>query len=348
MDIQVSTTDTRVGKITLVKIVNASGASVTLSNLGAGIVEVCVPDSQGRLANVALGYADPADYMADGPCMGKTPGRYANRIARGRFSIDGTEYQLAVNNGPNALHGGPTGFQNRLWNVRIDSARGEVVFSRVSPDGEEGYPGTLTAEVIYRWTDDNILSIDYNATVEGAPTVVNLTNHTYWNLDRTPSALDHTLRLNADRYVVTDKDLTPTGELAPVDSTPMDFRTERRIGDDVAKTDFAPLAYGKGYDSCWEIAGSPGALNEAATLAGPQSGRVLKVRTTHPGVQVYSGNWLKGSPKGVDGQDYDDYAGIAIECQHFPDAPNHPHFASTLLRPGETMHERIEYHFTAL
>ncbi len=147
---------------------------------------------------------------------------------------------------------------------------------------------------------------------------------------------------------MTDKDLTPTGELAPVDSTPMDFRNPRRVGDDIHKTDFAPIAYGKGYDSCWEIAGTPGELNMAARLNGPLSGRVLKVFTTQPGVQVYTGNWLKGCPAGRGGERYDDYAGIAIECQHFPDAPNHPDFASTLLRPGETMHERIEYHFTAL
>lgn len=337
-------TQTKKGDITLLTIVNASGASVTLSTLGAGIVSVNVPDREGRMADVVLGYADPADYMADGPCAGKIPGRYANRIARGRFSVGGREYQLAINNGPNALHGGPTGFQNRLWTV--EKAEGDTVeFSYTSSDGEEGYPGQLKVTATYRWNDANELSLDLSA-VTDAETVVNLTNHAYFNLGGhdSGSVLAHELWLGASRYLPTDDTLIPLGELATVAGTPMDFTGAKPLGRDI-KADFPALNYGKGYDNCFVIDGADGTLRDVARLTDPVSGRTLTVATTQPGVQVYTGNWLAGSPANKAGRSYDDYDGVAIECQNFPDAPNRPGFPTAVLRPGEEYHQTIVFRF---
>lgn len=338
--------DTPLGVGELVTLVNARGASVTLSTLGAGIVSVIVPDKKGNMADVVLGYADPADYLADGPCAGKVPGRYANRIARGHFEIDGKKYSLNINNGPNALHGGPTGFQNRLWTL-VEHGVDHVVMQYVSASGEEGYPGTLTARATYTWTDDCTLRLDLEA-ITDAPTVVNLTNHAYWNLagHNAGSVLAHSLELRASRWLPTDDTLIPLpGEPAPVAGTPMDFTAAKPLGRDI-RADFPALKYGKGYDNCWVIDGyEKGALRTAAVLTDPDSGRRLTVRTTQPGVQVYTGNWLTGSPMGKDGAVYEDYCAVAIECQHYPDAPNRPDFPTTRLDPGETLHETIEFHF---
>lgn len=337
-------TQTNKGDITLLTIVNASGASVTLSTLGAGIVSVNVPDREGRMADVVLGYADPADYMADGPCAGKIPGRYANRIAKGRFSVGGREYQLAINNGPNALHGGPTGFQNRLWTV--EKVEGDTVeFSYTSSDGEEGYPGQLKVTATYRWNDANELSLDLRA-VTDSETVVNLTNHAYFNLGGhdSGSVLAHELWLGASRYLPTDDTLIPLGELSPVGGTPMDFTVAKPLGRDI-KADFPALNYGKGYDNCFVIDGADGTLRDVARLTDPVSGRTLTVATTQPGVQVYTGNWLAGSPANKAGRSYDDYDGVAIECQNFPDAPNRPGFPPAVLRPGEEYHQTIVFRF---
>lgn len=337
-------TQIKKGDITLLTIVNASGASVTLSTLGAGIVSVNVPDREGRMADVVLGYADPADYMADGPCAGKIPGRYANRIAKGRFSVGGREYQLAINNGPNALHGGPTGFQNRLWTV--EKVEGDTVeFSYTSSDGEEGYPGQLKVTATYRWNDANELSLDLRA-VTDSETVVNLTNHAYFNLGGhdSGSVLAHELWLGASRYLPTDDTLIPLGELAPVAGTPMDFTEAKPLGRDI-KADFPALNYGKGYDNCFVIDGADGTLRDVARLTDPVSGRILTVSTTQPGVQVYTGNWLAGSPANKAGRSYEDYDGVAIECQNFPDAPNRPWFPPAVLRPGEEYHQTIVFRF---
>lgn len=337
-------THTKKGDITLLTIVNASGASVTLSTLGAGIVSVNVPDREGRMADVVLGYADPADYMADGPCAGKIPGRYANRIAKGRFSVGGREYQLAINNGPNALHGGPTGFQNRLWTV--EKVEGDTVeFSYTSSDGEEGYPGQLKVTATYRWNDANELSLDLRA-VTDSETVVNLTNHAYFNLGGhdSGSVLAHELWLGASRYLPTDDTLIPLGELSPVGGTPMDFTVAKPLGRDI-KADFPALNYGKGYDNCFVIDGADGTLRDVARLTDPVSGRTLTVATTQPGVQVYTGNWLAGSPANKAGRSYHDYDGVAIECQNFPDAPNRPGFPPAVLRPGEEYHQTIVFRF---
>lgn len=333
------------GDITLYTLTNASGASVTLSTLGAGIVAVNVPDAQGKMDDVCLGYANPADYLADGPCAGKVPGRYANRIARGHFSLDGQEYSLAINNGPNALHGGPTGFMNRIWDA--EEVESGIRFTYRAADGEEGYPGALTAVATYTWSDDNKLCLRLEADTD-APTVVNLTNHAYWNLDGhdSGSVLEHGMQMNCSRFLPTDDTLIPTGEIAPVAGTPMDFTVEKKLGRDI-KADFPSLKYGKGYDSCWVIDGyrKDGIMRVAAVLRAPRSGRVLEVSTTQPAAQVYTGCWLAGCPANKNGRSYDDYDGVAIECQNFPDAPNHDNFPSAVLRPGEHYDETIEFAF---
>lgn len=342
MEITKTTSPSPKGEISLFTITNANGAKVTLSSLGAGIVRVELPEPDGSLANVVIGYADPADYIADGPCAGKVPGRYANRIAKGHLVVDGKTYQLAINNGPNALHGGPEGFQNQIWDAEIDGDA--VVFTLHSSDGDENYPGNLTATARYTWSNDNKLTLDLYA-VTDAPTVVNLTNHTYWNLDgeNSGSVLDHTMWLGCSRYLPTDDTLIPTGELAPVAGTPMDFTSPKALGRDI-KADFPALNYGKGYDNCWVVDDyTPGTLRHVATLVGPRSGRVLEVSTSQPAAQVYTGNWLAGSPENPEGRSYNDYDGVAIECQDMPDAPNHPNFPSTLLLPGQEYHRTIEF-----
>lgn len=323
---------------------NASGAEVELCNIGAAICAVRVPDRSGKLDNVALGYANHLDYLNDGPCMGKVPGRYANRIAKGRFEIDGKEYRLAINNGPNALHGGPTGFANQLWEGRVESNR--VVFALDSADGHEGYPGDLYVEAVYDWDDDNRLELTLLAQTNGA-TVLNLTNHAYFNLagEGAGSVLDHTLRLSASTYLPTDQSLVPTGELASVEGTPMDFRTAKPIGRDI-KEEFPALIYGKGYDNCWPIDGwQEGKVQVAAELKCEATGRTLTVLTDQPAAQVYTGNWLEGCPKSRSGADYHDYDGVAIECQGYPDAPNKPTFPSQLLRKGERYERHIVFSF---
>ncbi len=333
------------GDITLYTLTNASGASVTLSSLGAGIVGIVVPDKEDKLDDVVLGYKNPADYFGDGPCAGKTPGRYANRICKGKFSIDGKEYSLAINNGPNALHGGPEGFMNRIW--KSEAVGSHVKFTYEAADGEEGYPGAVKATVIYSWNDKNELTIDLKAESD-AKTVVNLTNHAYFNLDgeNSGSVLDHELQLLASKYLPTDSTQIPTGELADVKGTPMDFLQAKTIGRDI-NADFEALKIGKGYDHCWVLDNwHKHTLGKAAVLTAAKSGRVLEVFTTQPGAQVYSGNWLGGSPENKSGRPYNDYDGVAIECQGFPDAPNHRNFPCQLLCPGEEYNQTIVYRFT--
>ena len=346
MKIEKTTATSKLGEITLYKLTNSAGASVTLSSLGAGIVAVEVPDRNGSLADVCIGYKNPADYIDDGPCAGKIPGRYANRIAKGHFTLDGKEYTLAINNGPNALHGGPTGFMNHIWNASADEAEGKVTFTLDSPDGDEGYPGNLKAKATYTWSDDNKLHLHLEAETD-APTVINLTNHAYWNLEghNAGSIFDHEMWLGANRYLPTDDTLIPTGELASVTGTPMDFTAPKKIGRDI-KQDFPALVYGKGYDNCWVVDDyHKGELKHVATLCSEPSGRVLEVSTTQPAAQVYTGNWLDGSPENKSGRSYEDYDGVAIECQNFPDAPNHPDFPNPVLRPGEKFDETIEFSF---
>ncbi len=335
------------GEITLYTITNGQGASVTLSTLGAGIVSIQVPDKDGKLEDVVLGYENPADFLYDGPCAGKIPGRFANRINNGRFTLDGKEYYLARNTGggKHALHGGPEGFQNQLWTARV-VADNAVEFTYVSADGEEGYPGTLTARATYVWSDNNELTLTLEAETD-AKTVVNLTNHVYFNLGghNKGSMTGHKLWIKASHYLPTDEGAIPTGELAPVAGTPMDFTSPKAIGRDMY-ADFEALNIGKGYDHCWVIDDyEPGKIQHMATLCDPVSGRSVEISTTQPGVQIYGGNWLAGCPEGKDGAKYNDYAAVALECQGFPDAPNKPAFPSAMLVPGEKYNQVIKFSF---
>ena len=333
------------GEITWVTITNDNGAEVVLSSLGAAIVAVRLPDGAGKLVDVVIGYDTPEAYFGDGPCAGKTPGRYANRIAKGRFELDGCAYELPVNNGPNHLHGGPDGFQNRIWHCAVEGDN-IVRFSLDSPDGDAGYPGALKATVTYTFGNDNALVIAYEAETD-APTVVNLTNHAYFNLDghNAGSCLDHTLQLNCSKWLPTDDTLIPTGEIAPVCGTPMDFTSPRKIGERIHE-EFDALKFGKGYDNCWLVDGYDGTLKTVATLRSEKSGRTLTVKTDQPAAQVYTGNWLDGCPEGKGGYTYKDYDAVAIECQGCPDAPNHPGLPPQVLRPGETYRRTIVFAFS--
>lgn len=334
------------GLIRVYRLENDKGEWVELSTLGAGIIGVGVRDRDGNIENVALRYANPADYLYDGPCLGKCPGRYANRIARGHLEVEGTEYKLAVNNGPNALHGGPEGFQNRIWDAcEIENG---VEFTYTSADGEENYPGTLTVKAVYTWSEDAVLTLRFEAHTDKA-TVINMTNHAYWNLNGADSgtALGHEMIIKADEWLPTDETLIPLPEApASVEGTPMDFREAKEIGRDI-KADFAALKYGKGYDNCWVIRrADPGRLvTDAVVLTSKDSGRRLSIDTDQPGVQVYTGNWLAGSPANRSGKSYEDYDGVAIEAQGYPDAPNRPDFPSQMLKAGETYRREIRFRF---
>lgn len=338
------TLDSCLGKIELVELENESGHKVGLCSLGACITKVIVPDRYGKLEDIALGYENILDYIGDGPASGKIPGRFANRIARGRFSLDGKEYILPVNCGPNCLHGGEKGFHNQNW-VLKEVGNDFAVFTYFSKDGECGFPGNLEVTAEYKWTDEDELKLTLSATSD-ATTVVNLTNHTYWNLSGHDSGtiLNHCLKLAASSYLPTDSSLAPTGELKPVAGTPMDFRESKRLGKDI-KEDFEALNFGKGYDACWAIDDYDGSIKVNAILTDEVSGRKLKVESDQPGVQVYTGNWLNGSPIGKGNHSYQDYEGVAIECQDFPDSPNQPSFPSTLLKPDEKYLRHINFKF---
>ena len=337
------------GLISYITLTNKSGASVTLSTLGAGVISIRVPDANGKLEDVVMGYENPCDYIYDGPCCGKIPGRYANRIARGIFSLDGKEYHLAVNCGPNHLHGGPEGIQNQNWLYAVDGEEGDVTFMLKSKNGDENYPGNVEIRANYLWTENNELHLTLEAETD-APTIINLTNHTYFCLSghKAANALNHELQLFCSKFLETDESLAPTGKLLPVKDTPMDFTYSHMICDKI-KEDFKPLHIGKGYDHCWVVDGYKASfpkLRPIAVLTDRESGRKLQIDSTQPGVQVYTGNWLTGSPKGKEGHEYKDYDCVAIECQGLPDAPNHPNFPSQVLRPGKKYIHRIIYRFT--
>lgn len=347
MEIKQEIKPSKKGPVDFVTLTNDKGASVTLQGVGAGIQKIVIPDREGKLADVVIGYDEADSYFADGPCAGKTPGRYANRIGAGRIRIDGEDYQLELNKGENHLHGGSEGLQNQVWKAEVIEPN-RVRFTITQPDGTAGYPGNLRASVTYTWNDNNTLDIDYKATTD-RPTVVNLTNHTYFNLAGHnaghQAALNQLLRLNASCYLPTTEAQIPVGEVAPVQSTPMDFRKSKQVGKDI-DADFEALRIGAGYDHCWAIDGKSGAMNAVGTLYDPSTGRRLEISSDQPGVQIYTGNWLKGSPKGKDGYDYENRSAVAIECQGFPDAPNHPSFPSQLLRPGDTYRRHIRFAFS--
>ena len=325
---------------------NAHGAEVELSNLGAGITAIRVPDREGRMADVVLGYRDPLSYLGDPPSAGKTVGRVANRIAGGRMEIEGTEYRLEVNLPPNHLHGGSHGFANRLWESRVETNR--VVMALVSPDGDQGYPGEVTAEAAYYFGDDNALEVTLRA-VTDRTTALNLTNHLYVNLDgeNAGDILDHELQLDSSEVLEIDATQIPTGRRLPVAGTALDFRTFRRLGDGI-DAEFCRIRDLHGYDHALPLDGwQPHILREAGTLRSHRSGRMMQILTSQPSVMLYTGNWLAGGcPVTKSGGRYADHAGVAIECQNFPDAVNHPSFPSPLLRPGELYCQKIVYRFS--
>jgi aldose 1-epimerase len=337
--------------VELCTLTNSSGMEVAIMTYGGIVQSISVPDRNGEFANVALGFATLDEYVAGHPYFGCITGRYANRIAEGRFTLEGQEYQLAVNNGPNHLHGGDKGFDKYVWDAEeVTGADGVGLrLSRVSPDGEENYPGNLTVEVLYTLTENNELRIDYLATTD-APTIVNLTNHSYFNLEGegTGSTLDHELQLNAANYTPVDENLIPTGEIAPVAGTPMDFTTATPIGERI-RDSFEQLVIGRGYDHNYVLdRPSPDdtSLIEAAVVSDPESGRTLTISTTEPGIQFYAGNFLDGSNIGTSGRAYRQSDGFALETQHYPDSPNQPNFPSTELRPGEEYRSTTVYAFS--
>jgi aldose 1-epimerase len=321
--------------------------SVGIITYGGIIERIDVPDAAGERANVVLGYSDLADYARNKPYFGAIVGRYANRIARGRFALDGTTYTVPVNDGANSLHGGTRGFDKAVWSVEAASET-KLALRYVSPDGEQGYPGTLDALVTYSLDGDDGLRIEYTASTD-APTIVNLTNHTYFNLagEASGDILGHTLQLNAARYTPVDAGFIPTGELAPVAGTPFDFRRPRAIGERIRES-HPQTVIGRGYDHNWVLdrtAGDP--LGFAATAVDPRSGRCLDISTTEPGVQFYTGNYLDATEVGIGGKIYRQSAGFALETQHFPDAPNVASFPTTVLRPGQTFRSTTVFRFRA-
>lgn len=332
----------------LYTLANGRGLSARISTFGGTVVSLNVPDRTGRSANVALGFSKLSDYVERSPYFGCLIGRCGNRIARARFSLDGKTHRLSVNNGRNSLHGGPGGFHAVVWEAepRMTPAGPSLILRHTSPDGEEGFPGTLRVTATYTLTLQNELKLVYRA-VTDRPTPVNLTQHTYFNLagEGSGSVLNHRLTLKASRFTPVDRHLIPTGELRPVAGTPFDFRKPGRIGEGIHHGD-PQLRLAGGYDHNW-VADKPyGKRALLATVEDPVSGRVLKLITDQPGVQFYTGNFLDGSLKGRGGKPHGHRSGFCLEPQHFPDSPNRPEFPSVVLRPGEVYRNTIIYRFS--
>lgn len=330
--------------IVLYTIRNANGCEVQLCNIGASIVSVKSPDRDGKIDDIVLGYKDAMSYFGDGAASGKSVGRVANRIAKGKMTVDGVEYALEINNGPNHLHGGSKGFANQLWEGRVETNR--VVFSRTSPDGEQNYPGELYVEAGYYFSDDNELEITYVAKSD-KNTVVNLTNHVYWNLAGEGSGqtiLDHELQLNCSRVLEMDPTQIPTGEYIDVKGTPQDFTTWRKFGDEIL-SEFNHMKDFKGYDHFFVLDGwQPNILSKVGELRHEATGRKVEVLSSQAGAMVYTGNWLEGGcPVTKSGGRYQDYSGVAIECQNYPNAVNEPRFPSVELKAGDTYCQKIVF-----
>jgi len=335
--------------VDLYTLVNARGMKVTITNFGGIVVSCWVPDKDGNLADVVLGFDNLKGYLGKHPYFGALVGRVGNRIAGGQFELDGQRYTLAQNDHGNHLHGGLIGFDKKVWHAepRMTDEGPQLVLSITSPDGEEGYPGNLSVQVTYTLTGENALKIHYHATTD-KPTPVNLTNHSYFNLKGQGEGdiLDHQVQLLADRFTPVNQDLIPTSELRPVAGTPIDFRQGTAIGARVDQDD-QQLIFGKGYDHNFVLNKTrPGKLELAARVYEPTSGRVLEVLTTEPGVQFYTGNFLDGTNIGKGNRPYQHRYGFCLETQHFPDSPNQPAFPSIIVRPGKAYDSTTVYRFT--
>lgn len=327
---------------------NAAGMTAKITNYGGILVSLTAPDKDGTFEDVTLGVDSLANYVKGTPYFGALVGRYGNRIANGKFTLNGKPYTLVTNNMGNHLHGGTVGFDKVLWTATpVEGDEPSLKLAYVSKDGEEGYPGNLSVTVTYTLQKDNALKIDYQATTD-KPTVVNLTNHTYFNLTggAKRDVLDHILTLNADRYVPVDKTLIPTGELKPVSGTPFDFTKPTRVGDHINDSTDVQIKYGLGYDHCWVLTDSSHSLKPIATVFEPTSGRVMEVQTTEPAVQFYTGNFLDGTVTGREGKPYVKRYALCLETEHYPDSPNQPTFPTTVLRPGQTYKSTTVYQFS--
>lgn len=324
---------------------NTEGASAKIITYGASLTELHVPDKNGKMGDVVLGFDNLQGYWGPHPHFGGTIGRYGNRIAKGKFTLDGKEYQLAINNPPNSLHGGPTGFDRRVWKAAPVEVKGGagVQFTYVSKDGEENFPGNVTVSVTYTLTNANELALVYTADTD-KDTIINLTNHSYFNLAGAGSGdvLGHVLYINADKYTPVDSTLIPTGEIASVENTPLDFRKPTAIGLHIGE-----IKGIGGYDHNYVLNGGGNKMRPIAQVREPMSGRHMEVWTTEPGVQFYSAIGLDGSIKGKGGIAYQKYGAFCLETQHFPDSPNHPNFPSTVLRPGMHFRSETTYRFWA-
>jgi aldose 1-epimerase len=325
---------------------NPNGMRVGIITYGGAVVQLTAPDRTGKFSDVVIAMDDLAGMQKQTAFFGALIGRYGNRIGKAQFVLDGQTYKLPANNGPNTLHGGPEGFDKKVWNATPGSGPDgqTLTLTYVSKDGEMGFPGTLNAKVVYTLTGKNELKIDYTATTD-KPTVVNLTNHSYFNLAGEGDILGHEVIINADRFTPVDDTLIPTGELKPVKGTPFDFTTATAIGARIGQDD-QQLKFGKGYDHNWVLNRTGTDLSKAAEVHDPKSGRLMEVWTVEPGLQFYTGNFLDGSLKGK-GRDITQRAAFCMETQHFPDSPNQPSFPSTTLRPGETYHTTTVYRFSA-
>jgi len=321
-------------------------AEVSIFNYGGIVQSFKVPDKSGKIGDVVLGFDNLADYVKSSPYFGALIGRYGNRIAKGKFTLDSTEYSLATNNGANALHGGLKGFDKVVWNAHpFQSQNGpSLELTYFSKDGEEGYPGNISVKAVYTLTSDNGLKLEFTATTD-KDTIVNLTHHSYFNLAGEGDVLNHVVMIDADKFTPVDSTLIPTGELRPVDGTPFDFRTPTAIGARIHQDD-EQLKFGNGYDHNWVVNHYTGALQLVARVYEPTSGRVLEVSSTEPGLQFYSGNFLDGTLKGKGGWVYQFRDAFCMEPQHYPDSPNHPNFPSVVLKPGAVYHNTIVYRFS--
>jgi aldose 1-epimerase len=328
---------------------NAKGMVVKISNYGGTITYWSAPDRGGKYADITLGCDSLEGYLKGVPYFGALIGRYGNRIANGKFALEGKEYTLAKNNGVNALHGGIKGFDKVLWEaITVDGEEPQLKLKYISADGEEGYPGTLTTEVTYTLQKDNSLKMEYSATTDKT-TVVNLTNHAYFNLsgDMSRDILDHEVSIRADKFLPVNETLIPTGELKPVAGTVFDFNKPIKIGIGINNLKDQQIVYGKGYDHCWVFSDTAKTLRNVASVYEPGSGRLMEVFSSEPAIQFYSGNFLDGTIKGKGGIIYKHRSGLCLETQHYPDSPNHPGFPSTVLKPGERYSTVTVYKFSA-